>query len=335
MSYMENKLVYVIALTVMSSHSVSGHGLTLDNLTSPSLESNIKELTTKMAPLTLQDDGPGPITYADDLMACILTGGGPILMQQLSKLWSASSQLEEPEDPVVSQDASGITFSDVQSTLLSASNEIHASSTTLPLHPPPTMLNNPSTHPSRNWRTQALTHPAASALCRPTPMLYVKAEQSINHIDTNTGLLLQRMCVLLLADLSSDVASSRKQLTEIALELKNLRESLAHVRYGHEDAFKERKVTIVKVFHEIEGKQTMADAILPLAEESLEPLLYTANYIFNQCLDSLNVVAQLITLLGVICNCIAGMSCIMCDMIIAMSTLIVWLTMAANLMEDS
>ncbi|KAK0429943.1 hypothetical protein EV421DRAFT_1913641 [Armillaria borealis] len=164
----------------------------------------------------------------------------------------------------------------------------------------------------------------------------LKAKQSINHIDTSTELLLQRMSALPLADLSSDeVASSRKQLTEIALELKNLRELLSRVKYGHEDAFKEQKVTIVKVFREIEGRWTMADAILPPAEESSEPLLYTTNYIFNQHLDSLNAVAQLITLLGVICNCIAGLNHVMCDMIIATLTLIVWLTMAANLMEDS
>ncbi len=237
----------------------------------------VDELAARMAPLVLTDDGPGPVTHADDLTACILTGGGPILMWQLSKLWSTSSQLEDPEDPVKSQDTSGITFSDVQSTLLSASNEIHTSSTTPPSHrPPPTMLNNPPTHPSKNWRTQGLTCLAASALRRPTPMPYLKAEQSINHIDTSTELLLQRMSALLLADLSSDeVASSRKQLTDIALELKNLRELLSHVKYGHEDAFKEQKVVIVKVFRKIEGRWTMADTILPPAEESSEPLLYT------------------------------------------------------------
>ncbi|PBK83343.1 hypothetical protein ARMGADRAFT_1037958 [Armillaria gallica] len=241
----------------MSLRSVFDHDSTLDNPTSPSLESDIEELTTKMvplmlrgdtpepvdelaarmAPLVLTDDGPEPVPHADDLTAHILTEGVPILTQQPSKLWLTSSQLEEPEDPVELQDA----------------------------------------------------------------------KQSLNHIDTSTKLLLQRMSALLLADLSSDeVASSRKQLTEIALELKSLRESLSHVKYGHEDAFKEQNVAIVKVFHEIEGRWTMADAILPPAEESSEPLLYTT-----------------------------GLNRIMCNMIITTLALIVRLTMAANLMEDS
>ncbi|PBK88921.1 hypothetical protein ARMGADRAFT_1033535 [Armillaria gallica] len=101
------------------------------------------------------------------------------------------------------------------------------------------------------------------------------------------------MSALLFTDLSLDeVASSRKQLTEIALELKNLRELLFHIKYGYENAFKEQKITIVKMFHKIERRWTMANAILPPAEESSESLLYT-------------------------------------------TALIVWLTIAVNLIEDS
>ncbi|KAK0183825.1 hypothetical protein F5146DRAFT_1007349 [Armillaria mellea] len=283
----------------MSSPSASDHGSNLGNATSPSLESDIDRLTAMMAPLTLQgdtpepvdeltarmaplvltDDGPEPITHADELMAHILTGGGPILVQQPSKLWSPSSQLEKPEDQVKLQDASGITFTDVQSTLLSASNEIRGSHTTPPSHCPPP--NNPSTHPSNTRKTQGLTCPAASALHRRTLMGSAKVEQSINRIDTNAELLLQRMSALLLANLSSDkAATSRKHLTEIASELKNLRELLSCVKYRHEDAFKEQKVTIVEVFREIERRWTMANVILPQVEESLEPLLYsTAHHI--------------------------------------------------------
>ncbi|KAK0184052.1 hypothetical protein F5146DRAFT_1006939 [Armillaria mellea] len=166
-------------------------------------------------------------------------------------------------------------------------------------------------------------------------MQSAKVEQSINHIDTNAELLLQRMSALLLANLSSDeVATSRKHLTEIASELKNLRESLSRVKYRHEDTFKERKVTIIKVFCEIERRWTMADAILPQVEESLEPLLYSTDHLFSQHLDTFNAVVQLITLLGVTCNCIAGLSRIMCNMIIVMLALIVQLTMAVNLMEN-
>ena len=97
-----------------------------------------------MAPLSLTDDASEPSPYADDLTVCILTDGGPILTQQLSKLWSASGQLEEPEDPNASQDASSIPFSDVQNTLLNAVNEIHSSNTVSQLQrssPPPTLAN--------------------------------------------------------------------------------------------------------------------------------------------------------------------------------------------------
>ncbi|KAK0230329.1 hypothetical protein IW262DRAFT_1453228 [Armillaria fumosa] len=286
-----------------------------------------EELVARMAPLTLSDDAPDPSPpYADDLAARILTDGGPILIQQPSKLWSASSQLEDPEDPDTSQDAGGIPFSDVQSTLLNAVNEVHSSNTVSPLQrssPPPTLANT-SSRSSTNWRTQTLGRPVALASCRATTTPYVKAEKIIDRIDTNTGLLFQRMCTMLLTDLSPDkVTSSRKQLKEIALELKGLRESLARVQYGHEGAFTERKVAIVKVFHEIE------------AEKSLEPVLYTTDYIFDQHLDSLNAVAQLVTLLGIVCNCIVGLGRAMCNMIIAVSVLIVRLTMAANLTEDS
>ena len=109
-------------------------------------------------------------------------------------------------------------------------------------------------------------------------MASAKVEQSINHINTNAELLLQRMSALPLANLSSDeAATSRKHLTEIASELKNLRELLSHVKYRHEDAFKEQKVAIVEVFREIERRWTMADVILPQVEESLEPLLYSTS----------------------------------------------------------
>ncbi|KAK0493799.1 hypothetical protein EDD18DRAFT_1356279 [Armillaria luteobubalina] len=181
------------------------------------------------------------------------------------------------------------------------------------------MLANTSSHSSTNWRTQTLGHPVALASHRATTTPYVRAEKIIDHIDTNTD----------------EVTSSRKQLKEIALKLKGLRESLAHVQYGHEGAFTERKVVIIKVFHEIEGRWTLAEAILPPAEKSLELVLYTTDYIFDQHLDSLNAMAQLVTLLGIICNCIMGLGCAMCNMIIAVSILIVWLTMVANLTENS
>ncbi|KAK0496582.1 hypothetical protein EDD18DRAFT_1353377 [Armillaria luteobubalina] len=229
--------------------------------------------------------------------------GGPILIQQPSKLWSASSQLEDPEDPDASQDASGIPFSDIQSTLLNAVNEVHSSSTASPLQrssPPPTLANTSSCS-STNWRMQTLEHPVALASHRATTTPYVKAEKIIDCIDTNTSLLFQRMCTLLLTNLSPDeVTSSRKQLKEIALELKGLRELLACVQYGHEGTFTEWKVAIIKVFREIEGRWTLVEAILPPAEKTLELVLYTTDYIFDQHLDSLNTMAQLVTLLGII-----------------------------------
>ncbi|SJL17814.1 uncharacterized protein ARMOST_21376 [Armillaria ostoyae] len=264
-----------------------------------------------MVPLGMSSDVPKEHGLADRLVALTLTDEGPNARDQSSKLWSSRREFQSSHEGDVPGKFKKVSIDDAQNSISAVANEA--------LNPLPTCTNSSPTDPTskpmahplrspRTWQRQAIPRSAVLAAHRPAPAPLARVENIIECIEDEAKLLLDRLRSWHDVDTqdTSQVSDRREQLKAVDLNIKNLRESLSRVKYGHENVLHGWKADVVNLLRQIDNILQIYNAHLPEVETPVKPLEYDAGYVFVHPLEKVHGLAQLVMLFGVICHVIGG-----------------------------
>lgn len=239
-----------------------------------------KDLAGHLFALTLTDDGPDPNATAD-------------------KLWKSRAQYQKagPSSDVVAGSLATLQISDITNSL--SRLQLHDAPSAYPLIAHDTSS---GTRPPGEPRTvsQSSSHPSTSIIAgRRLPKkdrhrCTVKALEILSNVEARS----QRCSRLLLDNSNECIPSTIRQ------ELELLRRATEGVKRDH-DLVNSRKRDIIADLDKLEAQLRLHE---PLESFSTDPVLFKIDDQHRPPVEHMDVVAQVATLIGVVCSVIMGVA---------------------------
>ncbi|KAF9062835.1 hypothetical protein BDP27DRAFT_1368545 [Rhodocollybia butyracea] len=253
---------------------------------------------------------------------------------QPSKLWASREEFQETSAPQHPSTLGTVPTSDILESVASVANSASTSfgdeSNISPSH-----------SPSLTWQRQNLSRAARTSIpskihhfppktkvTQPLQLLE-ELERRIRHADGTLRLPMNPSAL-------DDTAASevRLQLHEATMEVERIRHSLQRVSKVEVERVKAYTTKITALLDGLAHKITLFEYVLPSAPPATDPVIHNSEYVFKNPIEKLDITAQLLILLGVICHVLLGVAADPCNFIISSVFLIVESLMATRMRVD-